>query len=84
MIVSKLTAKGQVTIPKKVREFLNIDVSDRIEFTLLEDGKVLMTSQQKPAQALFGMLSHHKPERPVSVEEMEAAIKDRRKKRAAK
>jgi len=84
MIVSKLTAKGQITIPKKVREFLNIDVSDKIEFTLLEAGKVLMTSQQKPAQALFGMLGHRKPENPVSVEEMEVAIQDRRKKRAAK
>jgi antitoxin PrlF len=43
MIISKITAKGQITIPKKIRDFLKVNTSDTIEFTLLEEGKVLIT-----------------------------------------
>lgn len=81
MIIAKVTSKGQVTIPKKIREFLDIDAQDNIEFTLLEEGKVLITSEQNSARALFGMLKHRKQNAPVSVEEMDAAVLDRRKRR---
>jgi AbrB family looped-hinge helix DNA binding protein len=84
MIISKITAKGQVTIPKTVREFLKVNVSDKIEFTLLEEGKVLITSEQKSADALFGMLNHRKRSKPVTPEEMDAVIRERRQKRNAK
>ena len=81
MIASKITSKGQVTIPKVIRDFLNVGVSDRIEFTLLEDGKVLISSEKKSAKPLFGMFNHKKRSTPVSLEEMENAIRDRRTKR---
>jgi AbrB family looped-hinge helix DNA binding protein len=81
MIGSKLTSKGQVTIPKKIRELLNVDVSDTIEFTPLEDGKVLITAERHSAKALFGLLKHRKPAKPVTVEEMETIIRERRFKR---
>ena len=82
MIASKITAKGQITIPKKIREFLKVDVSDTIEFTLQEDGKVLISSEKTSAKALFGMLKHRKRSKPVSLDEMDAAIGDRRRKRS--
>jgi antitoxin PrlF len=81
MITSKITSKGQITIPKIIREYLEVDTSDTIEFTMLEEGKVLMTSEKKSATALFGLLSHRKLKEPVSPEAMDAAIKDRRRKR---
>jgi len=81
MIISKITAKGQVTIPKRIREFLKVKASDRVEFTLLEEGKVLITSEQKSADALFGMLKHRKRAQPVTPEEMDAIIRERRQKR---
>ena len=83
MIISKITAKGQITIPKKIRDFLKVNTSDTIEFTLLEEGKVLITSEQKSAEPLFGMLKHRKPSQPVTPEEMDDAIRDRRQKRNA-
>lgn len=57
-----------------------MDVSDTIEFTLLEEGKVLITSEKKSATELFGMLNHRKPLKPVTPEEMDAAISKRRAK----
>lgn len=32
MLVSKLTSKGQITIPRKVREKLGISTGDKIQF----------------------------------------------------
>lgn len=84
MLNSTITSKGQVTIPKKIREFLKVRTSDKIVFTPIEDGKVLITTRQIPASALFGMLKHRRPARPVSLKEMDSAIHKRRAERMPK
>ena len=81
MITTRITAKGQTTIPKKVRDFLNVGASDTICFTLLEDGKVLLTNETRSAQQIFGLFKHKKRPQPVSIEEMDATIEERHKKR---
>ena len=45
MITSTITSRGQVTIPKKIREFLKVGTFDKIVFIPLEDGRVLVTSK---------------------------------------
>jgi AbrB family looped-hinge helix DNA binding protein len=81
MIASKLTQKGQVTIPKKIREFLNIGTSDKIVFLPLEEGRVLVTTERRSSEALFGMLKHRRKEKAASIQEMETAILENRQKR---
>ena len=81
MITSRVTSKGQITIPKRIRDLLNIQRSDQVVFTPLEEGKVLMTNKRNPPTILFGMLSHRKRSTPVSEEEMDAAINQRRSQR---
>ncbi len=81
MIISTISSKGQVTIPKKIREFLQLGTYDKVVFIPLDEGKVLMTSKQNPAKALLGILKHRRLEKSVSMEEMENAIKARRIKR---
>ena len=83
MITSKVTSKGQITIPKKIRDLLQIQRADQIVFTPLEEGKVLMVNKRNPPSILFGMLSHRKRSTPVSVEEMDAAINKRRSQRVS-
>ena len=41
MFGSKLTAKGQTTIPKEIRDFLGIQPGDRVIFHV-QDGDVLI------------------------------------------
>jgi AbrB family looped-hinge helix DNA binding protein len=75
MITGTISSKGQITIPKKIREFLNVGTSEKIVFIPLEEGKVLITNKRKPVAALFGMLRHRRPARPVSLREMDSAIR---------
>ena len=81
MITGTISSKGQITIPKKIRELLKADTSDKIVFIPIDDRKVMITIKQNPATALFGMLKHKMPAKPVSLEKMEAAIQKRRTKR---
>ncbi len=81
MIVGTISSKGQVTVPKKIREFLQVGTYDKIVFIPLEDGNVLITSKRNPAKALFGMLKHRSLKQPVSIEQMDNAIRKRRAKR---
>ena len=53
---STLTSKGQTTIPKDLRDRLTMKSGDRMTFTLLSDGSVLMRVKNKSVMALAGSL----------------------------
>ena len=42
-MATTVTAKGQVTIPKPVRDRLGIEPGAAVEFELAEDGRVVLT-----------------------------------------
>jgi AbrB family looped-hinge helix DNA binding protein len=69
-----LTSKGQITIPKYVRESLALKVGDKIEFVLTESKEVIMRPVTKTVDEVYGRL--FKPERAaVTVDEMDALLK---------
>jgi AbrB family looped-hinge helix DNA binding protein len=41
---NRVTSKGQVTIPKKVREFLGIKPGTAVEFEPIADGRVVIVA----------------------------------------
>ena len=41
---NQVTSKGQVTIPKKVREFLGIKPGTAVEFEPIADGRVVIVA----------------------------------------
>lgn len=43
----KVTAKGQVTIPKRIRDMLGIQPGSKVAFTLAEDGRVNLSKIDK-------------------------------------
>ena len=70
---STITSKGQITIPKAIRDSMNLDTGDKIEFIVTEEGDALMRPLNKRVDDLFGRLQ--KPgQRKVSVEEMDRGI----------
>jgi antitoxin PrlF len=64
---STLTSKGQTTIPKEIRETLGMKPGDRMTFTMLPDGTVLMRVKNKSVMSLAGSL-RKKGQKPVPVE----------------
>jgi len=66
---STLTSKGQTTIPKEIRDGLGLLAGDRIRFTLLPNGTVIMRAKTKRLRDLAGML-YRKGRKPVPIEEM--------------
>src|SRR5260370_4874921 len=53
---STLTSKGQITIPKAVRDQLGLQTGDVVHFHVREDGVVEMRAQNSDLMSLFGML----------------------------
>lgn len=62
-----LTSKGQTTIPKAIRDSLRLKAGDRMTFTLMPDGVVLMRVKNKRTSELAGLL-HRKGRKSVPVE----------------
>jgi antitoxin PrlF len=76
MTIATVTSKGQVTIPKSIRDTLHLQTGDKLEFIVTQEGDTLLRPVTKKVDDIFGRL--HKPERsPVSVEEMDSAIRRR-------
>jgi antitoxin PrlF len=67
-----VTTKGQVTIPKSVREGLGVDAGDRVEFVEASKGVYTVVAVSRDVRDLKGMIA--KPARPVSVDAMKRAV----------
>lgn len=78
MALATLTTKGQVTIPKEVRESLNLHSGDKIEILVKESGEAIIRPICKKVDDVFCKLKNVK-QRTVSVEEMNQAIEKRLK-----
>lgn len=68
---STITAKGQTTIPKAIREHLGLMPGSKMRFLVGHDGRVTILPVL-PAAALRGIVKYDGP--PVSIEEMNAGI----------
>ena len=66
-----VTSKGQITIPKAIREHLHVKAGDRVKFFIHPDGTVVILPK-RPITALRGILRWKGP--PATIEEMNEAI----------
>lgn len=68
-----LTTKGQITIPKEIRDALRLESGDQVAFRLREDGVVELVSENIDFLTLCGIL---KPRvRGITLEQMEETIR---------
>jgi antitoxin PrlF len=76
MSQSTLTSKGQITIPKAVRERLHLETGDKVYFDVRDDGSVLLVARNEPLERLFGLLKRQggvKRSRPLAIADMNPA-----------
>ena len=68
-----ITSKGQITIPKEIRDYLKLEIGSKIGFVIDENGTVKVVPLNVPVTSLSGMLR-----RPLlaaaTIEDMESAI----------
>jgi AbrB family looped-hinge helix DNA binding protein len=71
-----VTSKGQITLPKAIRDLLRLDAGDRVDFVVHDDGTVVLRPATVDVRELKGLL-HRKGMKPLSVESMNAVIRRR-------
>ena len=72
MTESTVTIKGQTTLPRAVRQVLDLGPGDRLRYVILDDGQVRLM-RARPVASLAGLLRREN-QPPVSLDEMEAAV----------
>ena len=80
MVTATLTTKGQITIPKAVRESLHLRSGDRIAFLVHGDVEATMRPVTKSVDEVFGRL-HSPSQLRRTVEQMKAAVAERVRRR---
>jgi len=72
MPTATVTSKGQVTIPKAVRDTLGIGAGDRVAFVVRDDGVVELRPETIDLRELYGALAGSG--RRMTIEEMSEGV----------
>jgi antitoxin PrlF len=72
MTTATVTTKGQLTLPKEIRTALGVGPGDKVEFVRMEDGNYAVMPATQSVKKLKGLIP--KPRKPVSLDDMDAAI----------
>ncbi len=80
MLTATLSTKGQITLPREVRQALRVTAGDRLDFTIESSGQVRVRAATADVRALKGLLKRP-GRRPVTLSQMEQAIARRGRRR---
>ena len=72
-----ITSKGQITIPKLLRDIWHLKIGDKILFEQTETGECIIRPRGCDVQSLRGFIPYKG--KPVSLDAMEQAIADNSK-----
>ena len=73
MATSTLTSKGQITIPKEIRQQVHLRIGQRVQFDVDSRGRVILSPQVHDVLSLEGIVRRRR-RGAVSVREMNEAI----------
>jgi len=74
MALATLTKKGQITIPKTIRDSLGLHTGDKLEFIISEKGEAIFRPLTRKVDDVFGKL-YKSGRKPVSIEELDDIVK---------
>lgn len=66
---STITSKGQTTIPKEIRDSLNLHAKDKLHYSLLSDGTVILRAKKRSITSLQGIYKNETG-KTVKIEDM--------------
>jgi AbrB family looped-hinge helix DNA binding protein len=73
MALSTITSKGQVTIPKRVRERLRLRSGDKLDFRVDEDGTIRVYPISKTVSEVFGLFAE-RAKRPFTTKQIDEKL----------
>ena len=73
MATATMTSKGQITVPKEIRERLGLEQGDELRFDLLPNGEVRI-SPPRPRPSAWGALGRLTSKPALDVESTKRAI----------
>ena len=76
MPISNVTSKGQITIPKVIRDSLGLHAGDKVEFIIGQNGEILFKPVTRKVCDVFGFL-HQPGVKAVSIDEMDEIVKNK-------
>jgi antitoxin PrlF len=76
MVTATLTSKGQLTIPKAVRDSLHLRSGDLVAFIVHGDAEAVLKPMTKSVDEVFGRL-HSPGQRRKSIKQMKDAVAER-------
>jgi AbrB family looped-hinge helix DNA binding protein len=66
----KLSSKGQITIPKAVRERLRLRSGGRVSWKVTSDGTVTLIARNRPISAVIALLAGKGNGKRISIADM--------------
>jgi antitoxin PrlF len=69
-----LTSKGQLTLPKEIRDRLNLDAGAILDFQIQADNTITARQVQPDARRIRGLLTAPHAAAPLTVEQMDEAV----------
>lgn len=75
-MIATLTSKAQITLPKGIRELLQLEPGDKVDFAPQPDGRITVAKATHASHASFAALRGllPKPRRAYTIEEMNEAV----------
>jgi len=83
MPTTTITSKGQVTIPKKIRDKMNLQPGDLLSFEIENGNKITVRPEKQSSDQAFGILYSSEKES-FSGEDMDSGVADYFKKKYSK
>lgn len=80
MPTATITSKGQVTIPKKIRDQFGLQAGDILSFDIESRNKIIIRPEKESSDTAYGIL-HRENQETLTVEEMESGVAEYFKKK---
>lgn len=80
MPTATITSKGQVTIPKKIRDQLGLQAGDTLSFEIEPGDKITVRPEKGSSDTAYGIL-HRENQEALTVEEMDTGVAEYFKKK---
>lgn len=72
-MIATLTSKGQLTLPKAIRDKMKLDAGSKLDFILQPDGTLTARPLRRSVSSLIGMVRRPAGVKPATLQDLKTA-----------